>query len=355
MTIPTITWENDHVRIVDQTKLPVEKKFLTIKSKDEMWEAIKTLKIRGAPAIGIAAAFGIYLGIRDFQNSDAVLFQQKLNEICSFMGSSRPTAVNLFWAIERIQKLVSTRLDLPTTELKDIILDEAKKMIEEDNRICRAIGENGVTLVEDGYSLLTHCNAGGLATAQYGTALAPIFKAKELGYSIHVYVDETRPLLQGSRLTAWELLETGIPATLITDSMAAFVMYQKKVDMVIVGADRIAANGDTANKIGTLGVALVANAQGIPFYVAAPLSTIDVNTPSGEEIPIEERDPTEITSGFGKQTAPSLIKVYNPAFDVTPAKYIMGIITEKGIIRPPYSENIKKIMEPEGELSNTPD
>jgi methylthioribose-1-phosphate isomerase len=217
-------------------------------------------------------------------------------------------------------------------------------MIEEDNRVCRAIGEHGVSLIRDGYTLLTHCNAGGLATAMYGTALAPMFKAQELGLRIGVYVDETRPLLQGARITAWELMEAGIPATLITDNMAAFVMYQKKVDLAIVGADRIAANGDTANKIGTLGVAVLAKEFGVPFYIAAPLSTIDMKTPSGDSIPIEERAPHEIINVFGRQTAPDNISVYNPAFDVTPARYVHGIITEKGILRPPYLESIRSVV-----------
>lgn len=344
MPVPTISWEKDAVRIIDQTRLPLKKRFLLITTKEEMWDAVKTLKIRGAPAIGIAAAFGIYLGIKNFRGNNRDGFLKAIDDVCRYIGSSRPTAVNLFWAIERIKKLVSDKEDLSPRDLKTLILDEANRMIEEDNEICRAIGENGVSLINDGYSLLTHCNAGGLATAMYGTALAPIFKAKELGINVHVYVDETRPLLQGSRITAWELLEADIPATLITDNMAAFVMYQKRVDMVLVGADRIAANGDTANKIGTLGVALSAKVFGIPFYVAAPISTIDVKTATGNDIPIEQRDPLEVIKGFGKQTAPTGIQVYNPAFDVTPAQYIEGIITEKGIIKPPFRKNIKKIM-----------
>lgn len=344
MPVPTISWEKDAVRIIDQTKLPLKKQFLLISTKEEMWDAIKTLKIRGAPAIGIAAAFGIYLGIKDFRGNNRDGFLKTTDDVCRYIGSSRPTAVNLFWAIERIKRLVSDKEELSPGDLKTLVLGEANRMIEEDNEVCRSIGENGVSLINDGYSLLTHCNAGGLATAMYGTALAPIFKAKELGINVHVYVGETRPLLQGARITAWELLEADIPATLITDNMAAFVMYQKKVDMVIVGADRIAANGDTVNKIGTLGVALLAKNFGIPFYVAAPISTIDVKTATGDDIPIEHRDPLEVIKGFGKQTAPAGIQVYNPAFDVTPAQYIEGIITEKGIIKPPFRKTIKKIM-----------
>jgi len=344
MPVPTIAWEDGRVRIIDQTALPLEKKFITIDTKEQMWEAIKKLRVRGAPAIGIAAAFGIYLGIRNYTGSMEG-FKHLFNEVCSYTGSSRPTAVNLFWAIERMKTLVSRNSKRSIYELKDLILKEAVSMIDEDNRICLAIGKNGRSLITQGCSLLTHCNAGGLATAMYGTALAPMFMAHQDGLSIHVFVDETRPLLQGARITAWELLEAGISATLITDNTAATVMQQKKVDMVIVGADRIAANGDTANKIGTLGVAVLAKEFGIPFYVAAPVSTIDMNTPSGNEIPIEERGKEEVISGFGKQTAPADIDVYNPAFDVTPSEYITGIITEKGIIYSPYNKSIMSIIE----------
>jgi methylthioribose-1-phosphate isomerase len=345
MPLPTIKWENDRVLIIDQTALPLEKSFIPITTAGEMWDAIKHLRIRGAPAIGIAAAFGIYLGIRDFQDKDKNIFLIKFDEVCAYIGSSRPTAVNLFWAIDRLKRLVRDNDKASVRELKDLLLREAGAMIDEDNRVCRAIGEYGVKLIRDGNSLLTHCNAGGLATAMHGTALSPMFRAQELGYRIHVWVDETRPLLQGSRITAWELKEAGIPATVITDNMAAAVMNQKKVDLIIVGADRIAANGDTANKIGTLGVAVLAHEFGIPFYIAAPTSTIDRKIKSGGEIPIEKRNPEEVTRGFGRQTAPDGIEVYNPAFDVTPAKYIKGIITEKGILKPPYTGSIRKIFE----------
>jgi len=344
MPLPTIKWEGNSVHIIDQTKLPLKKCFINISKIEEMWDAIKKLKIRGAPAIGIAAAFGIYLGVRDYNKKDFEGFLKKLNDACDYIGSSRPTAVNLFWAIERIKKLILKNNGLTIDEIKSLILKEANLMIEEDNRVCLSIGENGVKLIRDGNSILTHCNAGGLATAMYGTALSPIFKAKELGLAIHVWVDETRPLLQGSRITAWELVEANIPATLITDNMAAFVMSQGKVDMVIVGADRIAANGDTANKIGTLGIAVLSKEFHIPFYIAAPVSTIDINTPSGSDIPIEERNASEVINGFGRQTAPSNINVYNPAFDITPYSYIKGIITEKGIISPPFTQAIKKIL-----------
>ena len=344
MPIPTIYSKDRKVFILDQTLLPLEKKYIQIKDEKEMWEAIKKLRIRGAPAIGIAAAFGIWLGIKDFIGDEIEKFLKRFNDVCDYLATSRPTAVNLFWAIDRIKNMVNKNLELKPEELKDIIFEEANLMIEEDNNVCRAIGCHGVRLIKDGDSLITHCNAGGLATAMYGTALAPMYRAKELGYNIHVWVDETRPLLQGARITAFELVEAKIPATLITDNMAAFVMYQGKVNLAIVGADRIAANGDTANKIGTLALAILSSEFNVPFYIAAPLSTIDLNKSSGEDIPIEERNPDEVIRGFGKQTAPSNIKVYNPAFDVTPARYITGIITEKGIIHPPFEENIKKLF-----------
>ena len=345
MPVPTISYDGGEVHIIDQTQLPLQKKSITLHTKEEMWDAIKQLKIRGAPAIGIAAAFGIYLGIKDFKGDNGEEFVVTLKEVCDYIGSSRPTAVNLFWAIDRVTALVKHNREKTVDKMKELILQEAVKMIEEDNRICRAIGEAGVALISDGYNLLTHCNAGGLATAMYGTALSPMFRAKEMGMKLHVFVDETRPLLQGARITAWELMEAGIPTTLITDNMAAFIMSQGKVDLIIVGADRIAKNGDTANKIGTLGVAILAREFGIPFYIAAPLSTIDMMTSSGADIPIEERKPDEVIMGFGRQTAPAEVGVYNPAFDVTPARYIRGIITEKGIVSAPYDENIARVMD----------
>ena len=342
MPFPTISWENNAVKIIDQTKLPLEKKYLFLNTKKEMWEAIHQLKIRGAPAIGIAAAFGVYLGVRDFEGDSRGAFFEEVESTISYLNTSRPTAVNLFWATSRIRKTVR---QAPTgsspAELKQCILEEAEAMIEEDNKTCRAIAENGLTLLRDGYSVLTHCNTGGLATAMYGTALGPLLLAPSRGIDIHVFVDETRPLLQGARLTAWELLEAEVPATLITDNTAAFVMAQGKVDCVFLGADRIAANGDTANKIGTLSVAIAAKEYDIPFYVFAPLSTFDLSLETGSGIPIEERSHEEVTRGFGKQTAPDGVAVYNPAFDVTPASYISGIVTETGIIDPPFEENIK--------------
>ncbi len=342
MPVPTIAWEDGRVRIIDQTALPLRKRFIELETAEDMWEAIKALRIRGAPALGIAAAFGVHLGIRNFEG-DTKALTVRIREVSDYIAGSRPTAVNLFHALERIESLTARNQGLSADDLKALILKEAVLMIDEDNGVCRAIGDHGSGLIADGFSLLTHCNAGGLATAMYGTALAPMFRAAEQGKKIHVYVDETRPLLQGSRITAWELMEARIPATLITDNMAAAVMSAGKVDMVIVGADRIAANGDTANKIGTLGVAVLAKEFGVPFYVAAPVSTVDMDTPTGNDIPIEERGAEEVVRGFGRQTAPDGVAVYNPAFDVTPARYISGIITERGIVKPPLGPNMAAI------------
>ncbi len=345
MPVNTIAVEEGLVKILDQTLLPAQTEYRVIHNAEEMWEAIKILRIRGAPAIGIAAAFGVYLGVRDSTAADFTSFWNEVVKVTEYLATSRPTAVNLFWALDRMKRFIQQQKARPLPEIKQAILEEASRMLEEDVAICRRIGEHGATLLPDGGGVLTHCNAGGLATARYGTALAPIFVAQEQGKSIHVFADETRPLLQGARLTAWELRENNIPVTLICDNMAASVMAKNWVRAVIVGADRVAANGDTANKIGTYGVAILAREHKIPFYVAAPLSTIDPATPTGAEIPIEERDPREITHGFGKQTAPEGIQVYNPAFDVTPHAYITAFITEAGIIYPPFEENLRKIVE----------
>ena len=330
--LQTISWTGSAARLLDQTKLPTETVYIDITDEKQMWDAIKRLVVRGAPAIGVAAAFGVYLGIQHQPS--------RLDKVCDYLATSRPTAVNLFWAIERVRKLG------PHPER---ILAEALAMLDEDNRVCRSIGEHGANLLEsltkdNRIGLLTHCNAGGLATVQYGTALAPIYVGKERGLDLHVFADETRPLLQGSRITAYELKQNGIPVTVICDSMAATVMSQGKVAAVIVGTDRVAANGDVANKIGTLQVAIMAKHYGIPFYVAAPTSSIDMSLPSGREIPIEERDPREVTEGMGKRTAPEGIDVYNPAFDVTPHALVTGLITEKGIVEPPYAENLKRLF-----------
>jgi len=343
MPVNTIAVEEGQVKILDQTLLPARTEYRVIHNAEEMWEAIKILRIRGAPAIGIAAAFGVYLGIKDSTAADFDSFWNEVVKVTDYLATSRPTAVNLFWALDRMKRFIQTQKSRPIPEIQQAILEEATRILEEDVAIGRRIGELGAALLPDGCGVLTHCNAGGLATARYGTALAPIFVAKEQGKTIRVFADETRPLLQGARLTAWELRENQIPVTLICDNMAASVMAKKWVQAVIVGADRIAANGDTANKIGTYGVAILAQEHKIPFYVAAPLSTIDPATSTGAEIPIEERDPREITHGFGRPTAPEGIQVYNPAFDVTPHAYITAFITEAGVVYPPFAENLMKI------------
>jgi len=346
----TVRWVGDaatgFLRLIDQTRLPTEYIEIDCRDVPAVWEAIKQLRVRGAPAIGVTAAYGAVLGARSKGCGDAVAVRCALSEAIASLRTSRPTAVNLFWALDRIHASVaqSTRDDGPG--ILERLLAEARKIEEEDRAMCRAIGRHGARLVEPGQGILTHCNAGGLATADYGTALAVVFAAHEQGTPLRVFADETRPLLQGARLTAWELKRRGIPVTLICDNMAAQVMREGKVQLVVVGADRIAANGDTANKIGTYGVAVLARAHGIPFYVAAPSSTFDLSIPDGFAIPIEQRDPREVTHGFGRQTAPDGIEVYNPAFDVTPAELIAGIITEKGVVRPVNADSIREVLKP---------
>jgi methylthioribose-1-phosphate isomerase len=332
------------VRLLDQTLLPGEVRYIDVTDVEAMWEAIKMLRVRGAPAIGIAAAFGLYLAVRGSTASNYAGFKAELDHAADYLATARPTAVNLVWALRRVQALVERNQNQSVSSLKEIILDEACQMIVEDNEICRAIGQHGAELLQQQDAILTHCNAGGLATAQWGTALAVVYVAAEQGKSVHVFADETRPLLQGARLTAWELQQAGIPVTLITDNMAATVMAQGKVSAVIVGTDRVAANGDVANKIGTMGVAILAKEFGIPFYVAAPLSSIDMSLATGADIPIEERTAEEITEGFGKRTAPEGVEVYNPAFDVTPHRYVTVLITEKGIVRPPFDEGLRQLF-----------
>jgi methylthioribose-1-phosphate isomerase len=329
-----VKWDGDALRLLDQTRLPVETVFLSLTTSEEVWAAIRHLQVRGAPAIGMAAAYGLYLGIRDSRAESFESFWQELTDQADYLATSRPTAVNLFWALERIKQRVKREEGKPVAELKAAVLEEALEIQREDEEVCRRIGEHLLTLLHDGMGILTHCNPGALATAAYGTATAPLYLAKERGWNLKVYADETRPVLQGARLTAYELQQAGIDVTLICDNMAAMVMAQGKVQAVIVGTDRVAANGDVANKIGTYGVAVLARAHNIPFYVAAPLSSIDLATPTGAEIPIEERPAEEITHGLGKQVAPDGIKVYNPAFDVTPARYITAIVTENGIYKP---------------------
>lgn len=340
----TLHWEggvDGHLVLVDQTLLPVEFTEIECRDVETVWEAIKMLRVRGAPAIGIAAAYGVCIGLQTVAGSDEMTTYARLNEVAEYLAGSRPTAVNLFWALDRMRRVAdAARGGISPDELRERLLVEARAIKEEDREMCRAIGRHGAELIGDGTGVLTHCNAGGLATADYGTALAVFFAADEGGKKIHVYADETRPLLQGARLTAWELQKRSIDCTVICDNMAAQVMKEGRIQAVVTGADRIAANGDAANKIGTYGVALLAKAHDIPFYVAAPSSTFDFSLGSGDDIPIEIRDPAEVTHGFGKQTAPEGINVYNPAFDVTPNDLIAAIITEQGVIRPPYVENL---------------
>jgi methylthioribose-1-phosphate isomerase len=344
MPVPTVTWEgglDGRLRIIDQTLLPGEMRIVACDSVEAVWDAIKQLKVRGAPAIGIAAAMGVVVGVREVspQASEAELFA-KLAEVTDYLATSRPTAVNLFWALDRMKALAASMRGQGTARILDALCREAKAIRDEDAAMCRAIGRHGAPLVPDGGGVLTHCNAGGLATADYGTALAVLYSAHEQGKRFQVYADETRPLLQGARLTVWELMQNGIDVTLICDNMAAQVMKEGRIQMVVVGADRIAANGDTANKIGTYGVAVLAHEHGIPFYVAAPSSTFDLSLPDGSGIPIEQRSSEEVTEGFGRRTAPVGCKVYNPAFDVTPARYIAGIITERGVITSPTPDRV---------------
>lgn len=345
--LETIRWEghtDGFLSLIDQTLLPTDLKRVGCRDVDTVWEAIKMLRVRGAPAIGIAAAYGVCVGVQTAANQSAEVFQSRLSEVADYLATSRPTAVNLFWALDRMRVRGQAIAARPVQEQAGALLDEAKQIHEDDRQICRAIGKHGAELLGDGSSALTHCNAGGLATAEYGTALSVFFTAQDVGKSVHVFVDETRPLLQGARLTAWELTQRGIDATLICDSMAAQVMKEGRVNAVITGADRIAANGDAANKIGTYGVAVLAKAHGIPFYIAAPKSTFDLSLDHGDDIPIEERKPEEVTHGFGKQTAPAEVQVYNPAFDVTPAELIKGIITEFGVIEPVNKANIRSML-----------
>jgi methylthioribose-1-phosphate isomerase len=346
-TISTLSWNggvDGHLRLIDQTRLPVEFVEIDCRDVESVWEAIKTLRVRGAPAIGIAAAYGVCLGVQNVVGRDESEFFSRLHQTADYLATSRPTAVNLFWALDRMKRAAEKQRGKPTTEIAVALLAEAQSIYEEDRRMCRAIGRHGAELFRDGQGVLTHCNAGGLATSDYGTALAAIFAATEAGKKLHVYADETRPLLQGARLTAWELQQRGIDVTLICDNMAAQVMQEGRVQAVITGADRIAANGDAANKIGTYGVALLAAAHHIPFYIAAPSSTFDLSIQSGAEIPIELRDPREVTHGFGRQTAPDGIDVYNPAFDVTPAGLIAAIVCERGVIQPINQKTIAAML-----------
>ncbi len=330
--------------MIDQTRLPLEKHMVICESYVQVAESIKKMHIRGAPAIGVAAGYGMALAALSLESENPSLLLEELEKAAKVLGESRPTAVNLFWAIKRMMKLAKELSSNPVKLIKEKLLEEAKEIEREDARICREIGKAGSVLIKDGMNILTHCNAGALATADYGTALGVIRAAHEKKKKIHVFVDETRPYLQGARLTAWELMEEGIEISLISDNMAGHFMSRGEVDIVILGADRITANGDVANKIGTYSLSVLAKENNIPFYSAAPLSTFDLTLDTGKEIPIEERGAEEVTHIFGHQIAPTGVKVRNPSFDVTPNRYITGIITERGIIRPPYRENIKKVF-----------
>ncbi|TLS38300.1 S-methyl-5-thioribose-1-phosphate isomerase [Pseudalkalibacillus caeni] len=339
--IQSVRWEKDHIILLDQQKLPHQTDFLKLTTIESVWESIHSLQVRGAPAIGIAAAFGLALWATKFQGDSVEDFKKELKNQKDYLATSRPTAVNLFWAIERVENAAASAQTVEAA--RDAVVKEALLIQKEDEEVCRSIGEYGLSLLKDGDTVLTHCNAGGIATARYGTALAPFYIAKEKGMSLSAFATETRPVLQGSRLTAWELERIGIDVTLITDNMAAHVLKNKKISAIIVGTDRIAANGDTANKIGTLGLAVLAKTFDIPFYVASPLSTIDLAVPTGDDIPIEERSPDEVTHLNGQRIAAENISIYNPAFDVTPHEYITGIITEKGIISGNFAEELQKI------------
>ncbi|HUK86129.1 MAG TPA: S-methyl-5-thioribose-1-phosphate isomerase [Terriglobales bacterium] len=342
--IKTVEWTENGVRLIDQTKLPTEETYVLCTTYEEVAEAIRKMTVRGAPAIGVAAAMGIALGLRDADGDHVAELRRRFDEICETMGATRPTAVNLFWAIRRMQEKFEASSELPPAQLRQALIQEAQRIYVEDLALNEALARHGAALLPASGSVLTHCNAGALATAGgYGTALGVIRAAIESGKKLHVYADETRPFLQGSRLTAWELQKDGIPTTVISDNMAGALMAQGKIGAVVVGADRIAANGDTANKIGTYSVAVLAKEHGIPFYVAAPFSSIDLETPDGSKIPIEQRAAREVTHVGATRIAPENVKVENPAFDVTPAKYIAAIITERGVARPPFSDSLKRL------------
>ncbi|MBS1859115.1 MAG: S-methyl-5-thioribose-1-phosphate isomerase [Acidobacteria bacterium] len=339
--VETIEWTSQGVVMIDQTRLPLHEEYVTCRTYEEVARAIKDMIIRGAPAIGVAAAMGVALGV---EQADARDLDARFAAICETLAKTRPTAVNLFWAIDRMKRLYASLRGLPVEEIRARLKAEAQLVREEDIAINRAIGRNGAPLVPDGKTVLTHCNAGALATAGYGTALGVIRAAREMGKQVDVFADETRPFLQGARLTVWELQQDGIPTTLITDNMAGHFMKSGRMGCVVVGADRIAANGDVANKVGTYTVAVLAKENGVPFFVAAPVSTLDLTLANGDLIPIEQRAASEVTQVFGQMVAPPGTAVENPAFDVTPARYVTGIITEKGVAQAPYEESLKKLI-----------
>lgn len=332
--------------IIDQTLLPVEEKYLELEKREDIWEAIKKLRVRGAPAIGIAAAFGMYVCSNKLDTNEVSIFKKEVKELKDYFASSRPTAVNLFWALNRMWSRFEKEESegRSVAQIKEAFLEESENIFVEDQEMGHAIGKYGLELLKPGMGLLTHCNAGGIACSGIGTALAPMYLGADAGYDFKIYSDETRPLLQGSRLTAYELYKAGLDVTVICDNMASIVMRQGKIDAVLVGADRITANGDVINKIGTSGVAILAKEYGIPFYALAPYSTVDLNTATGDDVEIELRESDEIGNGFGRRTAPKNVKAYNPAFDITENKYVTAIITEKGIVRAPYKKNLEDIF-----------
>ncbi|AWI06158.1 S-methyl-5-thioribose-1-phosphate isomerase [Clostridium drakei] len=337
---------NNSLIILDQTLLPGEKRFIELKTEKDVWDAIYELKVRGAPAIGITAAYAIYLSVKKYNVQSYEQLYEHFKKTKEYLASSRPTAVNLFWALNRMEERLKKESNNTIAVIKTALKEEADNIYKEDEKVCKSIGEYALSLLKPGFGLLTHCNPGTIATARYGTALAPIYLGNERGYDFKVFADETRPLLQGARLTTWELKQAGVDVTLICDNMASIVMKEGKVQAVLVGCDRVAANGDTANKIGTSSVAILAKYYNIPFYVCAPISTIDLDCKSGEDIKIEIRPEKEITTKwYTKPMVPEGVKAYNPAFDVTDEGLITAIITEKGIVYPPFSENLKKVLQ----------
>jgi methylthioribose-1-phosphate isomerase len=348
--IQTLEWTKSGVVFIDQTKLPTEDVYVTCTTHQQVADAIRNMVVRGAPAIGVAAAMGVALGVKNSKAENGADLKKDFDQICETIRQTRPTAVNLFWAIRRMtEKFESLRIR-PVPQIQQALVEESQRMHAEDIAANQAMGRHGATLMPSEGGVLTHCNAGALATAGYGTALGVIRAAVEQGKKIHVYADETRPFLQGSRLTAWELMKDGIPTTVISDNMAGEMMKQGKIGAVVVGADRIAANGDVANKIGTYTVAVLAKEHGIPFYVAAPISTVDLATPDGSTIPIEQRNAKEVTHIAGKQMTPNGVSIENPAFDVTPAKYVTAIVTERGIARQPYGESLRRLAGAEAKV-----
>ena len=347
LDITPVKYTDEKLLILDQTLLPGEERYIEMQTKEDVWEAIYKLRVRGAPAIGVAAGYGLYLAVRDFpEDRDPAEFQKALREASDYLVTARPTAVNLAWALERMVNRFNEASPRTVSEGKALLFEEAEAIRKEDEAACFAMGEYGLSLLKPGMGILTHCNAGTIATAKYGTCLAPIYLGAERGYNFKVFADETRPLLQGARLTSWELSKAGVDVTLICDNMASAVMKNGWIDAVVVGCDRMAANGDGANKIGTSGIAVLAKEYGIPFYMYVPTSTVDLNTKTGDDIHIELRDGEEIYKmWYEKPMAPEGVKTYNPSFDVTSAEYIKAVITEKGIVRPPYRENLAKLFD----------